>query len=104
MRSLYPNTNKELWPNQFVSTRVILTTFPNSVLIPVEAVVYTTEGPFAYVINKENIAEKRKLILGQQLGEKIIVKKGINKGENIVIEGQINLANKIKVRITKKGS
>lgn len=91
LRAIFENTNRELWPGQFIRIRLILTTVPNAVMIPFTAVQMTPEGPIAFVVLENNTVEQRKLKLGMREDDLVIVLEGIQAKENVVLEGQMNL-------------
>ena len=99
MRAIFPNRQKELWPGQFVRTRLILSTMENAVLIPNTAIQLTEKGPIAFVVQPDNRVSQRPLKLGQREEEKIIVLEGVREGETVVVEGQLNLFQDAKVDI-----
>jgi membrane fusion protein (multidrug efflux system) len=46
---------------------------------------------FVYTLGDSNKVSQRKLQLGQQIGDKIIVKDGLNAGDVFVVQGVQNL-------------
>ncbi len=91
LRALFANKNEDLWPGQFVKTRLILTTLKNSIVIPNQAVDITTTGTFVYVVKDDKTVEQRKVKTGQREMNDIIILDGLKAGETIVTEGLINL-------------
>lgn len=91
LRAIFENKNRELWPGQFIKTRLILSTIPDAVIIPHTAIQLTSKGPIAFVVLDNNRVEQRALKLGQRENEGVIVLDGIKGNEQIVLEGQINL-------------
>ncbi|GAG20924.1 unnamed protein product, partial [marine sediment metagenome] len=57
-------------------------------------------GPKVFVVKKDTV-EMRSVILGQKEKNMIIIKKGIKEEEEVVIEGQLNLSNNVKIKILK---
>jgi multidrug efflux system membrane fusion protein len=99
LRAIFQNEQKELWPGQFVRTRLILQTVEDAVVIPYTAVQMTQAGPIVYVIKDDLTVEQRNITLGQREDENIIVSQGLKSGEKLVLEGQFNLYNGAKVLI-----
>ncbi len=91
LRATFENGRRELWPGQFVRTRLCLHTEEGAILIPQSAIQGTIKGPIAFVVGEDNRVELRKVQLGQKLEDRIIVLEGIREGEKVVVEGQINL-------------
>lgn len=99
LRAIFPNCKKELWPGQFIRTRLILTTIPDAVVIPYTAVQMTQNGPVLFIVKDNMTVEQRPIALGQREDDSVIVMKGLQAGEHIVIEGQLNLYNGAKIEI-----
>jgi len=91
LRALFHNEAKDLWPGQFVRTRLILTTQKDALVIPFTAVQMTTSGPVAFVVKEQMTVERRSLVLGPRQDEEVLVLEGLKPGETIVLEGQLNL-------------
>lgn len=91
LRAVFENLNRELWPGQFIRTRLVLYTVPDAVLIPYAAVQLTQSGPVVFVIQGDNTVQQRSVQLGQKEDTQVIILEGIKAGEKIVTEGQINL-------------
>lgn len=99
MRAIFPNNQRELWPGQFVRTRIILETLPSAVVIPYTSVQLTQNGPVVFVIKEDQTVDQRSVKLGQREDENVIVTDGLKGGETIVLEGQLNLFPGAKVTV-----
>lgn len=66
--------------------------------IPKNALVEGVKDPYVFVV-KDNKAVIRKLKLGEENGENIIVLEGLIPGEQVVVSGQINLSENTNVKI-----
>lgn len=92
VRGLFDNKDRLFWPGQFVNVRVLLDTIKGAVLVPAEALQIGSNGPFVFVIKKDNTVELRPVKPGQRQGEKIAISGGLKEGETVVVTGQIALA------------
>ncbi len=99
LRALFENTHRELWPGQFIRTRLILQTLPDAVIIPYAALQLTQSGPVVFVLQAGQTVEQRPVTLGQREDDQIIILKGLKAGEKLVTEGQLNLYNGAKVEV-----
>lgn len=99
LRAEFCNRGKELWPGQFIRTRLILYTDETAVIIPYTAIQLTQKGPIVFVVKPDKTVEQRSVTLGQREDENTIVLKGIQANETIVLEGQLNLYENAKVEI-----
>lgn len=99
LRAIFENSQKELWPGQFVRTRTILYTLPDAVIIPYAAIQMTQAGPALFVVKEDKTVEQRAVQLGQREDQNVIVLKGVQAGETIVTDGQLNLFEGAKVAV-----
>ena len=99
LRALFENGGRELWPGQFVRTRLILYTIPDAVVVPYTALQITQAGPVIFVVKEDQTVDQRAVTIGQREDDSIVILKGVKAGEKIVIEGQLNLYNDAKVEI-----
>ena len=98
LKATFANANSRLWPGQFVNVALRLKMLENAVVVPVRAIQMSQDGEFVYVVKGDQSAEMRPVTTGLRIGEEVVVDKGIEKGETIVIEGQGRLAPGMKVR------
>ncbi len=66
--------------------------------IPKIALVEGVKNPYVYVVNGSSIAI-RKIEIGEEVGQNIVVRTGLTPGEKVVTSGQINLSEKSKIQI-----
>jgi len=89
-KATFRNSKEALWPGQFVTTRILLQSLHNAVLIPTVAVQTGAEGPYVYVV-KDNVAMVREVSAGQTMDDQTVVLSGLIGGESVVVEGQFQL-------------
>ena len=100
LRAAIPNPDRKLWPGQYATVKLIVSTAKDAVLVPVPAVQLGQKGMFLYVITGDNKADLRdKITVGQSQGGKMIIEKGIKVGEKVVTYGQLGLSPGAQVRI-----
>ncbi len=99
LRATYENTDRSLWPGQFVRIRLVLGEKKDAVLIPYTAIQQTQKGPIVYITKEDNTVSIRTVELGQREDENIIVLSGLAAGESIVVEGQLNLYEGAKIYV-----
>src|SRR6185436_14716310 len=92
LKAEFDNRDATLWPGQFVSVVLTLDTIQNATVIPAEAVQPGLQGPFVYVIGGDNKAQIRQVTQGRIFGKKTVIEKGVEPGDNVVIDGQLRLA------------
>ncbi len=99
LKGTFPNTNHKLWPGVFVRVTLRLTTQPNAVVVPNQAVQTGQEGPFVFVVKADRTVESRPVTTGSRVDQDIVISSGVQPGETVVIEGQLRLAPGIKVQV-----
>jgi multidrug efflux system membrane fusion protein len=99
LKGTFPNTDHKLWPGVFVRVTLRLTTQPNAVVVPNQAVQTGQEGPFVFVVKADRLVESRPVTTGARVDQDIVIASGLQPGETVVTEGQIRLAPGIKVQI-----
>lgn len=86
LRATFTNERDTLYPNQFVNVRLNVAEKTDAVTVVQDAVQYSADGPFVYVI-EANKAQKRPLTLGIADNGAIEVLSGLKGGEAVVLEG-----------------
>ncbi len=99
LKAVFPNTDKRLWPGQFVNVILTLTNRPRAVVIPSQAIQMGQQGPFVYVIKSDLTAESRSIVPGEEAEGETIIEKGLQAGEKVVTDGQLRLTPGSKVQI-----
>ena len=99
LRATIPNVGHQFWPGRFVNIRLVLSTIHGAVLVPASAPQMSANGSFIYVVKQDSTAEQRPVTLGQRQGDLIVVEKGVEPGERVVINGQLGVTPGGKVLI-----
>lgn len=90
LKATLPNEAGLLWPGQFVTSQLRLSTLRGVLTIPSAAIQNGPEGRFAYLA-KDGVVEVRKLKLGQVDSETVVVEAGLEDGDLVVTSGQYRL-------------
>lgn len=88
LKAMLPNGDHRLWPNQFVKARLLLNVRKKVLLIPAVAVQRGPKGTFAYVVQKGDVAAPIPVEVETQIGDQVIIARGLSIGDAVVIEGQ----------------
>jgi len=91
LKATFPNQEGRLWPGQFVTVIMLLTTQPNAVVIPSQAVQTSQQGQYVYVVRSDLTVEARPITVDRTLGAETVVAQGITPGEKVVTDGQLRL-------------
>jgi multidrug efflux system membrane fusion protein len=97
-RAVTPNSDRALWPSEFVRVRFILDTIKDARLVPAQAVQISQGGPFVFVMKSDNTVDLRPVKPGQrQDGDFTVIESGVEPDETVVVTGQLALAPGAKV-------
>jgi multidrug efflux system membrane fusion protein len=99
LKASFSNSDNRLWPGQFLNVLLTLTTEPNAVVVPSQAIQTGQQGPYVFVVKPDLTAEMRSIDPGLVLDGETIVQKGLTPGERVVTEGQIRLVPGARVEI-----
>lgn len=92
-----PNPDRTLLPGEFTKVKVLLDVREKAVVVPARALVIEKGGAFVYVVKPDSIVEKRFIETGPEIPNAVIVERGLNAGEEIVVEGYHKLQPGMKV-------
>lgn len=87
LKAEFPNTDERLFPNQFVNIRLRVRTLSDAVVVPASAVQYGSRGTYLYLVNAQNLATVRDVVLGPADGTRQSIAQGLQPGERVVLEG-----------------
>ncbi|MBT2302639.1 efflux RND transporter periplasmic adaptor subunit [Variovorax paradoxus] len=97
-KAVFDNADQGLWPGQFVETRVTVRTIEGATVVPAAAIMMLAEGSSVYVIDANKTAARRKVETLHSFGTQVAVR-GVEPGEQVVIEGKQNVRPGGKVRL-----
>jgi len=92
VRAVLPNAKGELRPGMFVTAILNGATRPDAIVIPQLAVQQGSNGHLVYVVNANNVAEVRPVVVGDYVGDKdIVVVQGLHAGDRVVVDGVLKV-------------
>ncbi len=91
-RAVFPNVYQHprdvrLIPGQYAPLRLIVGEESDALLIPKAALVETQAGKQVFVVDKDNKVRSRRVEVGTAHQGQWVIKKGLKKGERVVVEG-----------------
>ena len=92
------NASELLWPGQFVKVEIVLGIEPDAIVVPAPAVQLGSQGPYVFVI-KEGTAELRQVTVKRTQDGQAVIGRGLEGGEQVVVDGQLRLVNGASVTI-----
>ena len=104
VRGVMNNENETLWPGILVATKLIIRT-EDSVVVPTVAVQRSQSGNFVFVV-KEGVAKVQAVKIDRTFQGLSVVTEGLSGGEDVVVDGQLLLANgtRVEPRARKAGA
>ena len=104
LRAIFDNSDESLFPNQFVNVRLLVDTVKEATVVPVAAILRGPPGTFVYLVKADDSVEIRVVELGETDGEQVAVTKGLQVGDQVVVDGTDRLREGAKVRKPSAGS
>lgn len=99
LKATFPNSDRALWPGQFVNVVMTLRTVHHATIVPSEAIQSGQQGQFIFVVKTDQTVENRVVKTGQTIDNQTVVESGISPGESVVTDGQLRLFPGATVRI-----
>jgi multidrug efflux system membrane fusion protein len=103
LKGTFENRDRRLWPGQFMDVILVLTTEPERVVVPSQAVQTGQQGNYVYVIKNDMTTELRVVAAGRSYQQWTIIENGLTAGERVVTEGQLRLTPGARVEIKNQG-
>ena len=96
------NEHEELWPGQFIAARIILKVEDKAIALPETAVQPGQDRPFVYVV-RDGTAAMQPVEISRQIGDKVVLTKGVKPGDQVVAEVPYALTDGSAVQLRKPG-
>ena len=103
LKGTFTNTNRRLWPGQYVNVALTLSDESNAIVVPTQAIVTGQEGPFVFVVKPDLTAESRPVKIERNVDNQAVISSGLSPGEKVVTDGQIRLVTGSRVEIKNGG-
>lgn len=97
VRAEMPNPEHVLMPGEYTKVRVLVDVRENACQVPNKAVVIDKSGNYIFVVLDDNTVERRFVELGPELGNYVVVERGLTAGERVVVEGYHKLEHGMSV-------
>ena len=101
LKAEYPNTDKALWPGQFVNVVLTLYEQKNAVVTPSASVQNGPNGQYVFVVKPDQTVELRNIKIARAEGDDTVVASGLQPGDQVVTVGQLRLAPGTRVNVGK---
>ena len=104
IKGTFPNTDRRLWPGQYVNVDVRLSTEPNAIVVPSLAVQTGQQGTYVFVVKPDQTVDLRPVTVERTSGDQSVIKTGLKPGETVVTDGQLRLNAGTRVSIKNGAS
>lgn len=91
LRATFENNDQTLLPGQFVRARVTTGQRDGVFLLPQMAISSSDQGRFVYVVNAQNQAMVRPVVVGDWVGKDWVVLEGLSAGDKVIVDNIIKL-------------
>ena len=102
LKATFNNKENRLWPGQFVNVIMTLTTQPNAIVVPSQAVQTGQNGQYVFIIKDDLTVESKPVVVSRTLNDETVVEVGLQAGDTVVTDGQLRLIPGAKVEIKNK--
>ncbi len=101
LQATFANTDEQLWPGEFVRTRLTIDMRKNVVTVPTSAVMAGPNGSYVYVINPDMTVKRVNIDVTVSQDGLSVIGKGLSGNEKVVVDGQYRLDNGSKVGVAQ---
>jgi multidrug efflux system membrane fusion protein len=91
MKAVFANKDDVLWPGLSVSTRVLVDTLKDIVVVPDDAVQRGPDGLYVFVVGDDNKVSMQLVTVSHSGDGQSVVERGLKAGQKIVVAGQYRL-------------
>ena len=106
LKGTFTNAERKLWPGQFANVELVLSTEPDAIVVPAQAV-QTGQGTstFVFVVRDDSTVETRRITVKRTQGNETVVGDGLKPGEKVVTDGMPRLVAgaKVEIRAAQEG-
>ncbi|MCB8876054.1 efflux RND transporter periplasmic adaptor subunit [Acidisoma silvae] len=92
LKAVFTNTDRVLWPGEFVSARVLVRTDRHAVTVPAQAVLTGQNGLYVYVVKPDDTVTPQTVVTGPTVTGFTEIRSGLQPGQQVVLDGQSRLA------------
>ncbi|HEV2494516.1 MAG TPA: efflux RND transporter periplasmic adaptor subunit [Terriglobia bacterium] len=99
LKGTFANSDRRLWPGQFVNVVLTLTAQANAVVVPSQAVQSGQAGQYVFLVKSDMTVEMRPVSPGMVYSGETVIEKGLAPGDKVVTDGQLRLFPGAKVQV-----
>jgi len=100
VEALVPNSDNRLKPGLFAKVTLFTEQARDMIVVPITAILYDNAKVKVFVA-EGNVARERVVNIGNKYGEMLEIFEGLKKGETLVVVGQNNLSEGVKIHVAR---
>lgn len=101
IKAIFNNDDNVLLPGMFARVTLKGQPLKDAILVPQRAVQQVLDKSFVIVVGADNKSVSKMVTLGDQVGSYYVVKSGLTKDDNVVVEGLTNLKEGQELNVTE---
>lgn len=101
IKAIFDNNDGVLLPGMFARVTLEGQPLKDAILVPQRAVQQVLNKSFVIVVGADNKSVSKMVTLGDQVGSYYVVKSGLTKDDNVVVEGLTNLKEGQELNVTE---
>ncbi|MBD2503319.1 efflux RND transporter periplasmic adaptor subunit [Anabaena azotica] len=99
LKATFTNSQGQLSPGEFVDVVLKLAQLPKAIVVPSQALQTGQNGQYVYLVQADKTVAARPVQVGDTVGNETVINQGLQPGEQVVTDGQFNLAPGVSVVI-----
>jgi multidrug efflux system membrane fusion protein len=104
VKGTFPNSDRRLWPGQYVNVTVELTTDKDATVVSSAAVQAGQQGPYVFVVKPDHTVEMRNVVVTRNAAAETVIASGLEPGETVVTDGQLRLVPGSRISVKGQGA
>jgi len=99
LKGTFQNSDRRLWPGEFVDVALQLSTQKNAIVVPTKAIQTGQQGEYVYVVGADSKAESRTVKTAGVHQNLTLISSGLKPGERVIVDGQLRVVPNAKVTV-----
>jgi multidrug efflux system membrane fusion protein len=91
LKATFENSERRLWPGQFVETALRVASEQDVNVAPTRAIQTGQNGQYVFVVRDNQTVDMRTIKPGRVIGDKTVIVEGLQAGDTVVTDGQLQL-------------
>lgn len=86
-RALLANPDGRIRPGEFARVEMPVARLEQALLVDGKAVLTDQDRRYVYVVDENNLAQRRPVATGRQVGERTVISEGLAAGDRVIVNG-----------------